>query len=81
MPVTAETSRRLANDLEARLMDKKQIKHEVWAVPEPFRAMQYISNARYMTGNTILQRDRLKKPKKNNVRFCKVGSYYPLKIF
>lgn len=48
-------------------MDNYRIEHKSWTVPAPFYAMLYINDARYSPGDTTLETESLKIPRRNNV--------------
>lgn len=46
----------------------------MWVDPASFSAMGYINDTAYLTGNTILEAERLNKPRQDNEQFLQ-GRY------
>lgn len=62
MLLTADTFRKLENDLSEKFMDKERIGHKLWKVPARFCALQYVNDARYLPRDTTLEIVKLNKP-------------------
>lgn len=60
MPVAAKTVQTWANELPKKIRDKDGTEHKVGIVPTSISAMQYISNAKYLPGDTTLKAERIR---------------------
>lgn len=74
MQVSAQTFRKLANELLEKVTDKNDTEHKVWIVLATFCTMQSINDTRYFPGDITLEAERLNNPRENNVQFLQSRS-------
>lgn len=69
MLVALEVFRAFDNEIIERARDWNVEDHPLWIVLEPFCAMRYINDRRYLPGDKTLESEWTEKPKKKNVEF------------
>lgn len=62
-------------------MDDDEIEHKFWIVLAPLCAMRYINDPKYLSGDTTLEGERLKKLKTFNVHIAQAISQSAPKEF
>lgn len=77
----AEIFTNFANELKHKRIGIIRMEHRVQIAAAHFCLMLYVSDSRYLPGETTLQTEVLKRARKSNVEFCKVCLRHLLPIF